>query len=102
MGCWWREQLPTRVTIENNVITGKTGDGGGISLECDSVKVINNTCSGFVAGIHTNYCDGCEILGNNFSCNAYHGLNLRYSSDNILAHNIVTGNGAHGVFIIPG
>lgn len=88
------------VRIEDNVITGKSGDGGGVSLSCDGVVVLNNTCTGFVAGLHTNYCDGCEITYNNFSLNIYHGINLRYSSDNLVAHNVVSGNGAHGVFII--
>ncbi len=87
-------------SVVGNVITGKGDDGGGISLGCDGVSVVNNTCTGFVAGLHTNYCVGCEITYNNFSLNIYHGVNLRYSSGNLVAHNVVSGNGAHGIFII--
>lgn len=35
-----------------------------------------------------------------FSYNSYHGVSRRYSDDNLVAHNAIVGNGAHGVFII--
>ena len=91
---------PGTASVVGNVITGGGQDGGGVSLGCDGVRVINNTCSGFVIGVHTNYADDCEIAYNNFSYNVYHGVNLRYSSDCVVAHNTIVGNGAHGVFII--
>jgi len=91
---------PRTATITGNVITGSTHEGGGIVLGADGVTVTNNTCTGFVDGLHTNYADGCTITYNNFSYNGYHGLSLRYSHDNLVAHNTIQGNGAHGVFII--
>lgn len=86
--------------ITDNVIVGRTGDGGGISLECDGAVVVNNTCVGFAVGLHTNYADGCRFEFNNFSINGYHGLNIRYSDDCTIQGNTVVGNGGHGVFII--
>lgn len=86
--------------IVDNVVLGKTNDGGGISLSCDGVTILNNTCSGFVIGVHTNYADGCVFQYNNFSYNGYHGLNIRYSDDCLISCNTILGNGGHGVFII--
>ena len=87
-------------SIVDNVIKGRTGDGGGISLGADGVSVVNNICSGFMIGVHTNYADGCVFRLNNFSYNAYHGMNIRYSDDCVVTQNTVVGNGAHGIFII--
>ena len=87
-------------SIAGNVITASSHEGGGIVLGSDGVTVTNNTCTGFVEGIHANYADGCTITYNNFSYNSYHGVSLRYSDDNLVAHNTIFGNGAHGVFII--
>lgn len=91
---------PGTATITGNVITASSHEGGGIVLGADGVTVTNNTCTGFVEGIHTNYADDCAITLNNFSYNSYHGVSLRYSHDNLVAHNTILGNGAHGVFII--
>lgn len=91
---------PRTCSILDNVITGRTGDGGGINLSADGVLVVNNTCSGFVIGVHTNYADDCIFQLNNFSYNAYHGLNIRFSDDCLITGNTVVGNGGHGIFII--
>jgi len=91
---------PGTASIIGNVITAVSHEGGGIVLGADGVTVTNNTCTGFVEGLHTNYADGCAITYNNFSYNSYHGVSLRYSDDNLVAHNTIVGNGAHGVFII--
>lgn len=91
---------PGTTSITGNVITGIADDGGGIVLGADGVTVTNNTCTGFIDGVHTNYADGCTFTYNNFSNNAYHGISLRNSNDNYVAHNTINGNGAHGVFII--
>jgi parallel beta-helix repeat protein len=93
---------PDTATIEGNIITGTTGDGGGITLSADGVTVLRNTCTNFVEGIHTNFAEDCYILYNNFSQNEYHGVSLRYSNGNLVAHNIIEGNQAHGVIIIRG
>ncbi len=91
---------PGTCSILDNVISGRTGDGGGINLSADGVVVVNNTCSGFVIGVHTNYADGCVFQLNNFSYNAYHGLNIRFSDNCLITGNTVVGNGGHGIFII--
>ena len=67
-------------TIEGNMITGTSEDGGGITLTADGVTVIKNTCTNFVEGIHTNFADNCYILYNYFIDNEYHGVSLRYSN----------------------
>ena len=87
-------------SILNNVINGRTGDGGGISLGADGVHVVNNTCSGFTIGVHTNFANGCVFQCNNFSYNTYQGMNIRYSDNCLITQNTVVGNGAHGIFII--
>ncbi len=87
-------------SVLGNVIVGRTGDGGGISLGADGVYVVNNSCSGFTIGVHTNYANGCVFHYNNFSYNAYQGMGLRYSNDCVITRNTVVGNGAHGIFII--
>ena len=87
-------------SIIGNVIEGITEEGGGIVLGADGVTVTNNTCTGFIEGIHTNYADDCTITHNNFSNNTYHGISLRNSNDNYVAHNTIKGNKAHGIFII--
>ncbi|MGW8179607.1 MAG: NosD domain-containing protein [bacterium] len=91
---------PGTCSILDNVISGRTGDGGGINLSSDIVVVLNNTCSGFIVGVHTNYANRCIFQYNNFSYNAYHGLNIRYSDDCLITRNIVVGNGGHGIFLI--
>jgi parallel beta-helix repeat protein len=91
---------PGTTSIIGNVIEGITEDGGGIVLGADGVTVTNNTCTGFIDGVHTNYSDSCTFTYNNFSNNIYHGISLRYSNDNYVAHNTIKGNGVHGVFII--
>jgi parallel beta-helix repeat protein len=93
---------PDTGSIVDNVVSGRTGDGGGISLGADGVVVVNNTCWGFTVGVHTNYADGCVFQYNNFSYNAYQGMGLRYSNDCVITRNTVVGNGAHGIFIIRG
>jgi len=91
---------PDTATITGNTITATSHQGGGIVLGSDGVTVTNNTCTGFIEGLHTNYADDCAITYNNFSYNSYHGISLRYSRDNLVAHNTIQGNGAHGVFIV--
>jgi parallel beta-helix repeat protein len=91
---------PGTAMIVDNVVMGRAHEGGGISLSSDRVVVVNNTCSGFVVGVHTNYADGCVFQYNNFSYNTYHGLNIRYSDDCLITCNTVMGNGGHGIFII--
>jgi parallel beta-helix repeat protein len=91
---------PGTAFIISNVIAASSHDGGGIVLGSDGVTVTNNTCTGFVEGLHTNYADRCAITYNNFSYNSYHGVSLRYSNENLVAHNTIVGNGAHGVLIV--
>ena len=86
--------------ILGNVVTGRTGDGGGITLSTDGVLVLNNTCSGFIVGLHTNYADRCIFQYNNFSYNTYYGLNIRFSDDCLITRNTVVGNGGHGISLI--
>ena len=100
IGILVEDTAPGTASITGNVIKAVSHEGGGIVLGSDGVTVTNNTCTGFVEGIHTNYADDCAITLNNFSYNSYHGVSLRYSHDNLVAHNTILGNGAHGVFII--
>ena len=87
-------------TVENNVLMGTKGEGGGVVLGADGVRVLGNKCFNFTEGIHTNYTDDCVIANNILSNNTFHGVSLRYSSRNIVANNTIMGNGAHGVFVI--
>jgi parallel beta-helix repeat protein len=87
-------------TIQGNILVGTKGDGGGVVLGADGVRVIGNTCTNFAEGIHTNYTDDSLIADNNLSNNTYHGVSLRYSSRNIVTNNTVMRNGAHGIFLI--
>ncbi len=91
---------PGTATLDGNLITGNTGDGGGIVLGADGVRVVGNNCTGFTEGIHTNYSDDCVIAGNDLSHNGYHGVSLRFSNGNVVVNNTIVGNGAHGVFVI--
>jgi parallel beta-helix repeat protein len=100
LGISIRDTAPGTVLIESNVIKGTEGDGGGISLGADGILVINNMCTNFVEGLHTNYADDCIIVYNNLSSNRYHGVSLRYSSHNLVAHNLIKGNEGYGVLII--
>jgi parallel beta-helix repeat protein len=102
LGVSVRDVAAGTATIEDNVITGTTGDGGGITINADGVAVVKNTCTNFVEGIHTNFAENCYILYNIVRENEYHGVSLRYSNGNLVAHNIVEGNGAHGIMIIRG
>lgn len=100
IGILVQDVAPGTASLEDNIITGNTGDGGGIVLGADGVRVVGNTCKGFSEGIHTNYSDECVIVGNDLINNNYHGLSLRYSNQNIVANNTIIGNKAHGIFII--
>ncbi len=100
IGILLEEVAPGTATLKNNHLTGNMGNGGGIVLGSDGVRVTSNTCTGFAEGIHTNYSDDCVIAGNVLGNNSYHGLSLRYSNRNTVANNTIKGNGAHGIFII--
>ncbi len=91
---------PGTATLDRNIITGNTGDGGGIVLGADGVRVVGNNCTGFTEGIHTNYSNDCVIAGNDLSHNSYHGVSLRFSNGNLVVNNTIVRNGAHGVFVI--
>ena len=91
---------PGTATIESNVLIGSSNNGGGIVLESNSVQVRGNNCTGFIDGIHTNYADDCYFIGNNLNGNEYHGLSLRFSNNNQVVNNTITGNKGYGLFII--
>lgn len=51
-------------------------------------------------GIHLNHADYCFIDNNVIVDNNYQGINIRYSSSNVISYNYIENNREHGVAIV--
>jgi parallel beta-helix repeat protein len=86
--------------ISNNTCISSSGDGGGISIVTDNCTISNNRCINWAQGIHLNEVSHCSILRNNVSDGTYQGINVRYSNNNTVVGNRISGCVQHGLVLV--
>lgn len=87
--------------ILNNTCISTSWEGGGIAaVELLNCTIEQNRCRGFGQGIHLNHADRCTITGNNISDSTYQGINIRYSSNNVIAYNRIENSSQHGLVFV--
>jgi parallel beta-helix repeat protein len=100
-GIFIRDVAEDTSKIILNECTGTSGWGVGIGIQyMNGCQVENNTCSNFSAGIHVNAVTDFLIRFNTATDNARNGINIRYSDNNSVTHNILEDNTQHGFAII--
>jgi phage minor structural protein len=100
LGCDFRQNLlgiigydANKFLVQNNVLLENT-DAGMIFVDSDDSSFLGNTCSqdsttgGSLAGIAFLGCDNNTIGGNVSAQNAYYGIALRESDNNIVSNNV--------------
>jgi parallel beta-helix repeat protein len=86
--------------IRNNTCISKNNDGGGIGVAGTDVMVVNNTCIGFIQGIHTNQASEIHIINNTILDSAWQGINIRYTSNSEIIGNTIKFSEEHAIAIV--
>ncbi len=87
--------------IINNTCISKSGDGGGVVLnQMSNSTIVGNLCINFMQGIHINHVSHCLIKLNIVEDNNYQGINIRYSSNNIITNNTIKTSPEHGIALV--
>lgn len=87
--------------IINNICISKTGRGGGINLDGTTNCTIKaNICKNLMMGIHLNQASHCLIKLNLIEDNNYQGINIRYSSYNVIINNTVKMTPQHAIVLV--
>lgn len=86
--------------IRNNTCTSKTNDGGGIAVAGTNVMIVNNTCSQFIQGIHSNVASNIHIINNTILNSAWQGINIRFTSNSQIIGNLIKNSEEHAIAIV--
>jgi parallel beta-helix repeat protein len=86
--------------IRNNTCISKNYNGGGIGVSGTNILIVNNTCKDFAQGIHANVASNLSILNNTILNSSYQGINIRYTSESVIAGNIIKNCKEYAIAIV--